>query len=149
MVSGHEHDNAEGKTPGRWRAARAALVASTSVAGFGVGYDTLLPGAACASTQSNPYGCMGLGLIVLTIGAPTLWLIVACGLKGKGLLHSLMGSGVCLSTSWWLTHRLIETTPWSPESDTAAMLVLAPLVGASVGLWAAFMPGTGKPTKSL
>jgi hypothetical protein len=149
MDDGQAIGNTKGKTPGRWRPARAGLVASTTIAGFGIGYDTLLVGADCASTQSDPFGCLGLGLIVLTAAVPTLLLAVAFGLKGKGLLHSLAGSAVCLSASWWLTRRLIETTPWSPESDAAAMLVLAPLAGASVGLWAACIPGSGKQTRGL
>jgi hypothetical protein len=93
----------------------------------------------CESTQTNPYGCLGIGILLVVVGVPLVTLGIAVALRGRGAFHSLVGSVVCVAGSLQVELRLAHSLPGLSELGGSVLIVL--LVGVGVWLWARYAPG--------
>jgi len=126
------------------RPVRAGLVATGVIAVYVWALSAYAGQSACRPAGHGAFACLGGEVLLLIVGVPVVFVLVACGLKGRGAAHAVVGAALCGALGWWSTVRVLAAFEYTGP-DVLGLLAIALVTGVLVTLWARFGFGAGAP----
>lgn len=124
------------------RELRAGLVAFIVAASAWAARGWLDSSSSCGP-PTDMSGCLGVGLLYVFVGLPAVVLLIAVGLRGRGVVNCLVGSAFGVAVGGMLTkataHHLFHDSG-SRGLDLTRSLVLGLATAGAVVAWARFGP---------
>lgn len=122
------------------RAARAGAMSAVLVSGYWLVTESWLSHQDCRSRSTNPYPCLGAGILVVLIGIPLLMLLVALILVGRGFLHAVLGAIVSVGLGTIAVYEVLDVIDYGGD-DAIGWALTGPAVGLVAAVWSVRAPG--------